>query len=213
MTNDRLAMDFTIAIREPVMKHLSKAVFLFAITILVSACQTKPVIETNYVFDSTAQQELAINARQFEIIDNWQMPIASPYVEHELSPTPSQKVIEWATDNLRPLGGSGELILNISEASVQLEKLPPAEGLLNSLKDNQETRIRVTLAAQLLWIQPVGNQQGRAELAAKTTQTLPESSTPKDYDIAIQNNLNKAIALIDEQAREKIMEIEGMILP
>ena len=195
------------------MKQLSKFALIIGLASVLSACQTKPVIDSHFVFDSAAQQSLAINARQFEIVDNWQMPIAAPYVEHELSPTPSQKLIDWATDNLRPLGGSGELILNISEASVQLEKLPPAEGLLNSLKDNQETRIRVTIAAQLLWIQPVGNQQGRADLAAKTTQTLPESSTPKDYDKAIQNNLNKAISLIDEQARQKIMEIDGIILP
>ena len=195
------------------MTDLSKAVLILACTFMLGACQTKPVIESNFVFQSDAQQALAINARQFEIVDNWQMPITAPYVEHELSQTPSQKLIEWASDNLRPLGGSGELILNISEASVQLEKLPPAEGLLNSLKDNQETRIRVTLAAQLYWIQPVGNLQGRADLAAKTTQTLPESSTPKDYDIAIQNNLHKAISLIDEQARQKIADINGIILP
>ena len=71
----------------------------------------------------------------------------------------------------------------------------------------------MTFEAQLLWIQPVGNYQGTAQLAAKTTQTLPESATPKDYDIAIQNNLNRAIALIDEQARAKIAEMDGIILP
>ena len=195
------------------MKRAARFIALLATSSFITACQTTPVVESRFVFNSAEQQAMAINARQFEIVDNWQMPITAPYVEHELNPTPSEKLIDWASDTLRPLGGSGELILNISEASVQLEKLPPAEGLLNSLKDNQETRIRVTLAAQLLWIQPIGNKQGRADLAAKTTQTLPESSTPKDYDIAIQNNLNKAISLIDAQAREKIMEIEGIILP
>ena len=180
---------------------------------MLSACQTTPVVERLARFDATQEAPLALNARRLEITDNWLMPVIAPYVEHELSPTPSQYLIEWASDVLQPLGGSGEIILNISEASVQLEELPPAEGLLNSLKDNQETRIRVTFEAQLLWIQPVGNYQGTAQLAAKTTQTLPESATPKDYDIAIQNNLNRAIALIDEQARGKIAEMDGIILP
>ena len=179
----------------------------------LAACQTQPVVDEMIVFDSSAKLPLAINARKMEIIDNWLMPLEAPFVEHELSPNPSQKLIDWATDTLQPRGGSGELILNISEASVKLEALPPAEGLLNSLSDNQESRIRVTIEAQLLWIQPVGNYQGTAQLAAKTTQTLPESATPRDYDKALQNNMNRAIALIDEQARAKIAEMEGIILP
>ena len=80
------------------------------------------------------------------------------------------------------------------------------------MKDNQETRLRVTIKAQILWIQPVGNYQGTAELAAKTTQTLPESATPADYIIA-ENLVQRAIALIDSQAREQISDIEGIILP
>ena len=65
----------------------------------------------------------------------------------------------------------------------------------------------------LLWIQPVGNYQGTAELAAKTSQTLPESATPADYLIAKQNLVNRALALIDRQARDEIQKIDAMLLP
>ncbi len=187
---------------------------LFIVTLmLLGACQTGGSVEKVASFTLEPSQSLAINARRLEVVDNWLMPLQAPYVEHELRTTPAESVIEWAKRTVLPKGGSGELILNISEASIKQEKLPPAEGFLNSLKDNQETRLRVTIKAQILWIQPVGNYQGTAELAAKTTQTLPESATPADYIIAKENLVQRAIALIDSQAREQIGDIEGIILP
>jgi len=179
----------------------------------LSACQTGVSVEKTISFQIQDDAELAINARRLEIVDNWIMPLSPPYVEHELTPTPAASLIDWATKTVVPKGASGELILNISEASIQQEKLPPAEGFFDSLKDNQESRIRVTMQAQLLWIQPVGNYTGTAELAAKVSQTLPESATPADYIIAKQNLVNRAIGLIDSQARSEIAKIPAMILP
>ena len=186
---------------------------LSALLLAVSGCQSKVELETISIYNADEAQSLAINARRLEIVNNWLMPLEAPYVEHELNPTPADSMIKWAQQVVVPKGASGELILNISEASIQEEALPPSEGFLNSFKDNQETRLRVTLNAQLLWIQPVGNYQGTAELAAKTSQTLPESATPADYLIAKQNLVNRALALIDRQARDEIQKIDAMLLP
>lgn len=188
--------------------------FVFsALLLAISGCQSKVELETISIYNADEAQSLAINARRLEIVNNWLMPLEAPYVEHELNPTPADSMIKWAQQVVVPKGASGELILNISEASIQEEALPPSEGFLNSFKDNQETRLRVTLNAQLLWIQPVGNYQGTAELAAKTSQTLPESATPADYLIAKQNLVNRALALIDRQARDEIQKIDAMLLP
>jgi len=188
--------------------------FVFsALLLAMSGCQSKVELETISIYNAGEAQSLAINARRLEIVNNWLMPLEAPYVEHELNPTPADSMIKWAQQVVVPRGASGELILNISEASIQEEALPPSEGFLDSFKDNQETRLRVTLNAQLLWIQPVGNYQGTAELAAKTSQTLPESATPADYLIAKQNLVNRALALIDRQARDEIQKIDAMLLP
>lgn len=188
--------------------------FVFsALLLAMSGCQSKVELETISIYNADEAQSLAINARRLEIVNNWLMPLEAPYVEHELNPTPADSMIKWAQQVVVPRGASGELILNISEASIQEEALPPSEGFLNSFKDNQETRLRVTLNAQLLWIQPVGNYQGTAELAAKTSQMLPESATPADYLIAKQNLVNRALALIDRQARDEIQKIDAMLLP
>ncbi|MGC6530324.1 MAG: hypothetical protein ACON4G_04815 [Candidatus Puniceispirillaceae bacterium] len=195
------------------MRRMLTLVAIIPLMFVLSACGNEAEVKKLEVFQPETTTSLAINARRLEIIDNWLMPLKAPYVEHELKKPPAASLIEWASLVVQPKGGSGEVILNISEASVKHEELPPAEGFLNSLKDNQETRIRVTLSAQLLWIQPVGNYTGTAELAAKTSQSLPESATPSDYEIATQNLVGRALALIDLQAREEIAKIDGMILP
>ena len=189
------------------------AIFASLTLSTLAACQTSGAVEKNISVRVESHQSFAINARRLEVIDNWLMPLTPPYVEHELPISPAESVIEWAKQTLAPKGGSGELILNISEASIKQESLPPEEGLLNNLKDNQDTRLRVTIEAQLLWIQPVGNYQGTAKLAAKVTQTLPESATPADYILAKNNLIARAITLIDGQARDEIAKIDGMILP
>ena len=192
---------------------MSRILFGCLLLLSLSGCQTGASVEKVISFNAADNQALAINARRLEVVDNWLMPLTPPYVEHELQMTPAESVIEWAKQTVVPKGATGELILNISEASIKQEALPPSEGFFNSLKDNQETRLRVTIEAQLLWIQPVGNYQGTAKLAAKTTQTLPESATPADYLIAKENLVNRAIALIDGQARTQIGKIPAMILP
>ena len=115
-------------------------------------------LETISIYNADGQA-LAINARRLEIVNNWLMPLEAPYVEHELAQHQLRSMIKWAQQVVVPKGASGELILNISEASIKQEDLPPSEGFFNSFKDNQDTQIRVTLNAQLLWIQPVGNYQ------------------------------------------------------
>ena len=192
---------------------LSRLLFGGLLLVMLGACQTTASVEQSVSLARDTGQALAVNARRLEVVDNWLMPLEPPYVEHELATTPAEMVIEWAKQTLVPKGGSGEVILNISEASIKQEDLPPEEGFLNALKDNQDTRLRVTIEAQFLWIQPVGNFQGTAKLAAKVTQTLPESATPADYLLAKETLVNHAIALIDEQARTEIGKIDGMILP
>lgn len=192
-----------------VLRLLVSALFLLTL----GACQSGGSITKVVQFDLDKRQGLAINARRLEVVDNWLMPLEPPYVEHELHTTPAETVISWAKSTLMPKGSTGEMILNISEASIKQEALPPAEGFFDSLKDNQETRLRVTISAQFLWIQPVGNAQGTAELAAKVTQTLPESATPADYLVAKENLINSAIALLDKQARDEMAKIDNLILP
>ena len=178
----------------------------------LTACQTtQPVAPPQ--FSAAAYAPLSINARQLEIIDNWAMPMQDPHIEHLLQPTPAQIVTDWASRVLVPAGGSGELILDISKASVIVTDLPPPEKITSLVKDNQDSRVRVELSARLMWLQPVGGQQGTGEIRSEASVTLPETARPVDYDVAIQETILQALALFDAEIRANIAAIDGIILP
>ena len=156
---------------------------------------------------------LPLNARQLEIIENWEMPIKPPYIGHLQQPYPGNLVSQWATKVLMPAGGSGEMILDITRAAVTKVKLPPQTGLANALTDQQDSEIRVEFEAQLMWLQPVGGSQAMIKLAASHSVTIPESSSANDVQRAVNDCLNKALAGLDKQARAELAKLDNVILP
>jgi hypothetical protein len=189
----------------------------FAIVIalsLVTACgSTTSGIKAPPKFQSDTYSGLALNARRLEIVENWQMPMQAPYIGHFLTPYPSNLIAQWAASVLQPAGGSGELILDISKAAVTREKLPRKTDLQGILTDQQDTRIRVEIAARLMWIQPVGGAKALINLSAVQSTTVPESSTANAFDIAVNETLLAALAALDAQARKELAKIDNIVLP
>jgi hypothetical protein len=158
-------------------------------------------------------QPLRMNARRMEIIENWQMPVEAPYIGYLANPTPSNVVIDWASRILLPAGGSGELVLDISRASLTRTKLARSAGLNSLITDEQESKIEAQIEARLIWLQPVGGFQGMIELSARHSVTIPESSSANDLNIAVQEALLVTVDLLDKQAREEIAKIPNITVP
>ena len=189
---------------------------IFAIFILASltACgastggiKAPPKLETaNFT-------PLSLNARRLEIVENWQMPMEAPYLGHLQTPYPSNVVSEWAATTLRPAGGSGEIIFDISRAAITEIKLPRETGLSSAFTDEQAVKIKAEIHARLMWLQPVGGSQAMANLQATYSVTLPESSTANEFDAAVQEALLQAVAALDVHARKELKAIDNILLP
>lgn len=177
----------------------------------LAACQTTaptPPVTTADKFAS-----LAINARRLEIIDNWQISVEAPYVGHFAQTSPSNLLADWAAQVLQPAGGSGELIFDMSRASVIRTELPMKVGITNLLTDQQESKIKAEFDVNIIWLQPVGGIQARVELRADHSVTIPESATANDLQTAIQTALVRALKKLDQQARLELAKISNITLP
>ena len=196
------------------MKKVSLFSMLFLSVSLFPGCVTSQQTEvTPPSFNASGYDTLRINARKLEIIENWQMPMEPPYIEHTLEPTMSGFIVEWASRVLIPVGGSGELILNISKASVTVSELPKSADLASLFKNQQESKVRAEVKARLMWIQPIGDRHGTIEIDASASRTVPEAATPNDYDVAVRQTMLDAITQMDEQVRMKTGEIPRLALP
>ena len=182
-------------------------------SLMLSACGTTSAPPVPVTISADSFAPLAINARKLEIIDNWQMPMASPYIGHHQNPFPVNLVASWGSGVLMPAGGSGELVLDISRAAVTQERLVREDKLSNALVDEQDMRLRVELEAQLMWFQPVGGSQARIKLSALHSVTVPESANANDVQAAINECLQTALMALDAQARAELAKIDSIILP
>ena len=186
---------------------------LVALTFLGACGATTTTVTAPPKFEADKYQPLRMNARRMEIIENWQMPVEAPYIGYLANPAPSNVVIDWATRTLLPVGGSGELVLDISRASLTRTKLARSANLNSLITDEQESKIEAQIEARLIWLQPVGGFQGMIELSARHSVTIPESSSANDLNVAVQDALLVAVNLLDKQAREEIAKIPNITVP
>jgi hypothetical protein len=186
---------------------------MLMLSLALAACTATSPPPAPVSVQSAGFAALPLNARQLEIIENWEMPIKTPYIGHLQQPYPGNLVSQWATKVLIPAGGSGEMILDITRAAVTKVKLPPQTGLASALTDQQDSEIRVEFEAQLMWLQPVGGSQAMIKLAASHSVTIPESSSANDVQRAVNACLNRALAGLDSQARTELAKLDNVILP
>ena len=183
----------------------------FAGLLLLSSCTATSQKTVLPIYEMTDFQSLRLDARKMEIIENWNMPMEPPYIEHTLSPNLSSMLVDWASRVLIPVGGSGEVVLDISQASVKITSLPRSEKLIDLFKDNQEVMVRADIKAKLIWIQPVGGKQAIIDLSATASSSMKETSTPNEREIAIREVMIEAVNLINQQAEVEIRASEGLI--
>ena len=195
------------------MHKLSLLISLVAVVVLGGCGATTTSVTAPPKFEAETYQPLRMNARRMEIIENWQMPVEAPYIGYLANPAPSNVVIDWASRILLPAGASGELVLDISRASLTRTKLARSANLNSLITDEQESKIEAHVEARLIWLQPVGGFQGMIELSARHSITIPESSTANDLDIAVQEAMLAAVNLLDKQARDEIAKIPNITVP
>ena len=191
----------------------SRLIFAGLLVVLNGCANPPPPAPPLSKYDPSGFESIRVDARKLEIIENWQMPMEPPFIEHTLMPDLSSMVVDWAKYALVPVGGSGEVVLDISQASVQVTDLPQGTALLDVFSDQQESKIRVDILTKLMWIQPVGGKQGIVDVIASTTRTLSESKTPNERQIAVREVMIEAVNLLDIEARKQISNIPEIIRP
>ena len=186
-------------------------VIVFVVLAGLSGCQT-----TGPVSPTTTADEfmpLAMNARRLEIVDNWQMPVEPPYIGYRAKTSPSNLLAKWASQVLQPAGGSGELVFDISRASLTRIALPLEAGVSTLLTDQQESKIKAEFDIKIMWLQPVGGHQAMLQLQSGHSLTIPESASTIDLQNAMQAALLGALTSLDQQARAELAQINNITLP
>ena len=186
-------------------------VIVFAVLAGLGGCQTTAPVPPTTTADEFIP--LAMNARRLEIVDNWQMPVEPPYIGYRAQTSPSNLLAKWASQVLQPAGGSGELVFDISRASLKRIALPMEAGVTTLLTDQQESKVQAEFDIKIMWLQPVGGHQALLQLQADHSVTIPESASVVDLQNAMQAALLGALTSLDKQARAELAQINNITLP
>ena len=187
------------------------AVIVFVVLAGVGGCQTTAPVPPTTTADEF--MPLAMNARRLEIVDNWQMPVEPPYIGYRAQTSPSSLLARWASQVLQPAGGSGELVFDISRASLTRIALPLEAGLTTLLTDQQESKIKAQFEIKIMWLQPVGGHQALLQLQADHSVTIPESASTIDLQNAMHAALLGALTSLDQRARAELAKVNNITLP
>ena len=180
---------------------------------MIAGCKNGPNTPTPIIFANDVFPPLAVNARSLKIIDNWQRPIADPYVGHRVNPLPSNILADWASHVLSPVGGSGELIFDMNRVAITMTDLPKEVGLNGLFSDQQSKKITAEIEARIIWLQPVGGTQARVDLDASHSITIHESANPNEVSQKTHESMKGALARLDSQVRKELTMIDRIILP
>ena len=184
---------------------------VFVVLSGIGGCQTTAPVPPTTTADEFVP--LAMNARRLEIVDNWQMPVEPPYIGYRAQSSPSSLLAKWASQVLQPAGGSGELVFDISRASLTRIALPLEAGVTTLLTDQQESKIKAEFDIKIMWLQPVGGHQALLQLQADHSVTIPESASTIDLQNAMAAAVLGALTSIDQQARAELAQINNITLP
>ena len=193
------------------MQVLRYVVIVFVVLAGLNGCKTTAPVSLTTTADEF--MPLAMNARRLEIVDNWQMPVEPPYIGYRAQTSPSNLLAKWASQVLQPAGGSGELVFDISRASLTRIALPLEAGVTTLLTDQQESKIKAEFDIKIMWLQPVGGHQALLQLQADHSVTIPESASTIDLQNAMEAAVLGALNSIDQQARAEVAQINNITLP
>ena len=180
---------------------------------MIASCNRGSNSPPPAIFATDVFPPLAINARSLKIIDNWQMPIADPYVGHRVNPLPSNVLADWASHVLSPAGGSGEIIFDMKRVAITMTDLPKKVGINDLFFDQQSKKITAEIRAQIIWLQPVGGAQARIDLDASHSITIQESANPNEVSLKTHESMKGALVRLDRQVRKELAMIDRIILP
>lgn len=156
-----------------------RAVAAVAAAFTVAACAGVAPPQRNFQPLSFSQYgTLAIDAGSIDVVDQYKPPMSGGNVDH-LAPTPPLEAVRrWASDRLKPQGGSGMLRVVIKDASIKEVALPRTTGLTGTFTKDQAWRYDGRIEVEI-----VGKHPGRLFDGNTSAMVTRSTSVPEDASL------------------------------
>jgi hypothetical protein len=192
--------------------RLLASVFAFG---LLAACANAPA-PTPKADIGFVGVPLKLDIADARLDNRYRPPGDAPNVEQLHTVTPSTVASRWLETRIVPVGGRGDAVLTVYDASVVEKKLATKGGLTGFFGDQVDTKLVGTLRAELVVTRP-GDQTGalatyKAGVTAKAERTILESANLNERDKAYYDLLQSLASEFDRVLSAEINRSMGAVL-
>ena len=149
---------------------------------------------------------IRLDVARFEIVVEYDPPLAAPNVEHTFPTTPATAAERWARDRIQALGDTGWARFIVREAGVTETALEVEGGLRGAFTDEQSERYEGILDVVLEIRSDRGFRDAYVEARAMRTLTVPEDITVNDRRMIFLEMTEGLMADINAQLEDRIRQ-------
>lgn len=174
---------------------------------LLVACQNTSPPEV--VFTSPESGPVSIAVAATDIISEYSSPGEKPYIDYLFTPSPSDMLVEWASNRLTPSDTSGNLLFTITRAAMTETKLESDESLKALITNEQNRLIRVELEGIFSFSHPAGSRSATLVVRAEYESSIADNTTPAEADQLRLKIARNTIHLFEKEFRHQLDNVAG----
>jgi|GEM_PF-3118962 len=145
-----------------------------------------------------------LDVSDMSVVVGYRAPLKEPHLDHDLRPTPTRVLRNWAEDRLRPRGGVMRGRFVVEDASLEREVLETDKGFSGIFKKEQAERFVIRLRASILIYDRRGGTVARVRAGVERFRTAPEGVTLNERDDMLFDLIVAAMADFDSEMTKQI---------
>ena len=180
----------------------NKFIILILIFTLFSCQKTEKL--NDFTFDYGQLSKISINANHIEILNSYEPKIDQLYIDHSLSRSPNDYLIEWFGENVKFFGLQNKFVINILNASIKKNEI-----LNEDLKNYKEKKIlmfEIVFLVEFILYDDSNSILANSIVEAKRTTTSSKYISIYENERIIDNLIFDCLFDFSNKAEELIKE-------
>lgn len=182
------------------MKHLSRFLFILALTACAHAGASSKLETPNY--DKYGTTRLDVN--EVQVVNDYIPPYAKPNVEHEMYLPPYSAIRDWAMHRFQGVGNMGIAKVHILDASVKKTDRPIKKGAEGWFYDQVDAEYQMSVLVRIEITSPTYENLPYAEVKASRRVEVTEGMTLNQRDAALNKMVIEMLNDLDRLMTESI---------
>lgn len=180
---------------------MSAPILLGALPIL-GACQTTEAVSVPPITRPGPTLNLGVSS--LDIIVDYTPSTLPPYVDHKYNPSPAVQLTQWAESKLAPNADEGNLLVSITNASMQESEIKGEDNLSSLFTNEQKLQVVVDFEGIFSFSHPENSKSATLTVVASAQSSIADNVSPNEAQEIRQRVVREALGRFDKELRRQL---------